>query len=102
MKAAPFDYVRPATLDAACAALAEVGVATAAIAGGQALLPMLSLRVAIVDQLVDIGRLEELTEVMLTPDVRRIGALITHAAIEDGTLPDVTNGLMRRGPGEAS
>ena len=102
MKAAPFDYVRPATLDAACAALAEDGVATAAIAGGQSLLPMLSLRVAIVDQLVDIGRLEELKEVTLTPDVLRIGALITHAAIEDGNIPDVTNGLMRRVAGGIS
>jgi carbon-monoxide dehydrogenase medium subunit len=102
MKAAPFDYVRPATLEAACAALAEDGVATAAIAGGQSLLPMLSLRVAIVDRLVDIGRLEELKEVTLTPDVLRIGALITHAAIEDGNIPDVTNGLMRRVAGGIS
>jgi len=102
MKAAPFDYVRPATLEAACAALAEDGVTSAAIAGGQSLLPMLSLRVAIVDQLVDIGRLEELKEVTLTPDVLRIGALITHAAIEDGNIPDVTNGLMRRVAGGIS
>jgi aerobic carbon-monoxide dehydrogenase medium subunit len=96
MKATPFDYVRPATLDAAFAALTENGVNIAAIAGGQSLLPMLNLRVAIVDLLVDIARLDELKEVTLTPDTLRIGALITHAAIEDRKLPDVTNGLMQR------
>jgi len=96
MKAAPFDYVRPVTLDAAFAALTENGVNSALIAGGQSLLPMLNLRVAIVDLLVDIGRLDELKEITLTPDSLRIGALTTHAAIEDCKLPDVTNGLMQR------
>jgi len=52
------------------------------------------LRVAIVDQLVDIGRLEELKEVMLTPDVLRIGALITPCRYRGRkTYPDVTNGF---------
>jgi aerobic carbon-monoxide dehydrogenase medium subunit len=96
MKAAPFDYVRPATLDAAFAALTENGVNSAPIAGGQSLLPMLNLRVAVLDLLVDIGRLDELKEITLTPDTLRIGALTTHAAIEDCKLPDVTNGLMQR------
>jgi aerobic carbon-monoxide dehydrogenase medium subunit len=96
MKAAPFDYVRPVTLDAAFAALIEDGVNSVPIAGGQSLLPMLNLRVAIVDLLVDIGRLDELKEITLTPDSLRIGALTTHAAIEDCKPPDVTNGLMQR------
>jgi carbon-monoxide dehydrogenase medium subunit len=94
MKAAPFDYVRPDTLDAAFAALATDG--SAAIAGGQSLLPMLNLRVASVDLLVDISRLQDLKEVTQTPEALRIGALTTHATIEDGDIPDVTNGLMRR------
>jgi carbon-monoxide dehydrogenase medium subunit len=96
MKAAPFDYVRPATLDAAFVALTADNVTSAVIAGGQSLLPMLALRVAAVDLLVDIGRLDELKEVAMTPDALRIGALTTHAAIEDGKIPDVSNGLMRR------
>jgi aerobic carbon-monoxide dehydrogenase medium subunit len=96
MKAAPFNYVRPASLDAAFAALTENGVNSAPLAGGQSLLPMLNLRVAIVDQLVDIGRLDELKEISLTADSLRIGALTTHAAVEDRQLPDVTNGLMPR------
>lgn len=96
MKAASFDYIRPATLDAAFAALSENGLNSAPIAGGQSLLPMLNLRVAILDQLVDIGHLDELKEITLTPDSLYIGALTTHAAIEDCKLPDVTNGLMQR------
>ena len=41
-----------------------------------------------VDLLVDISRLDELKEVTRTPDSIWIGALTTHAAIEDGKLPD--------------
>ncbi len=61
MKPAPFDYVRPNTVSEAGALLAQDGVNSAAIAGGQSLVPMLSLRVAQIDLLVDLkssGRAE--------------------------------------------
>jgi carbon-monoxide dehydrogenase medium subunit len=45
MKPAPFDYVRPASVAGASVALGRRGATTAAIAGGQSLLPMLALRV---------------------------------------------------------
>ena len=45
MKAAPFDYIRPDTLDDACACLASHPEARI-IAGGQSLLPMLAMRLA--------------------------------------------------------
>src|SRR5262249_21765569 len=64
MKAAIFDYAVPKTVAEASALLASGGAATAAIAGGQSLLPMLNLRVALPDLLVDIGRLQELKEVI--------------------------------------
>jgi carbon-monoxide dehydrogenase medium subunit len=96
MKAAPFEYVRARDVAEASAALAQDNLTTAAIAGGQSLLPMLNLRVASVDLLVDISRLEELKAVAETPDAVEIGALTTHAAIEDGRIPDPFNGLMRR------
>jgi carbon-monoxide dehydrogenase medium subunit len=102
MKPAPFDYVRPKSLADASAALTQDGATTAAIAGGQSLLPMLNLRVAIVDLLVDIGRLDELKAVEETPDTLRIGALTTHAAIEDGRMPDLFGGLLRRIAGQIS
>jgi carbon-monoxide dehydrogenase medium subunit len=96
MKASPFDYARPKTVAEASALLAQAGVNTAAIAGGQSLVPMLSLRVAQVDLLVDLSRLDDLRGVNETPDTLQIGALTSHATIEDGKIPDCSNGLMRR------
>ena len=72
---------------------------TAAIAGGQSLLPMLNLRVALVDLLVDIAastssrRVTEIAEAAL-----HIGALTTHAAIEDGAIPDRSAGCCGTSP----
>jgi aerobic carbon-monoxide dehydrogenase medium subunit len=102
MKAAPFDYIRPGTVAEASAALSRDGVTTAAIAGGQSLVPMLSLRVALIDLLVDLGRLDELRHGEETSETVRIGALTTHAAIEDGEVPDRFGGLMRRVAGQIS
>jgi len=96
MKPAPFDYVAPKTVAEASAALALDGATTAAIAGGQSLLPMLNLRVALPDLLVDLGGLQELKETTATSDNVRIGALTTHAAIEDGKLPEAFGGLMQK------
>jgi carbon-monoxide dehydrogenase medium subunit len=102
MKAAPFEYARPKTVAEASVLLGRKGVNTAAIAGGQSLLPMLGLRVALIDLLVDISRLEDLKVVTRTPDSVWLGALTTHAAIEDGRTPDLFNGLMRHVAGQIS
>ena len=102
MKAAPFEYVRPKSVAEASVALGRRGANTAAIAGGQSLLPMLNLRVALIDLLVDISRLDDLKTVTETPDSVWLGALTTHAAIEDGKTPDIFNGLMRRIAGQIS
>ena len=96
MKAAPFEYVRPKSVAEASVALGRRGANSAAIAGGQSLMPILSLRVALIDLLVDISRLDDLKTVTKTPDSVWLGALTTHAAIEDGQTPDVFGGLMRR------
>ena len=55
MKAAIFDYVVPKSVSEASALLGSTGAATVAIAGGQSLVPMLNLRVALPDLLVDIA-----------------------------------------------
>jgi carbon-monoxide dehydrogenase medium subunit len=96
MKSAPFEYLRPKTVAEASVALGRKGLTATAIAGGQSLLPMLNLRVASVDLLVDISRLHDLKAVARTPDSIWIGALTTHAAIEDGKVPDTFAGLMRQ------
>lgn len=102
MKPARFAYLRPKTVNEASSALAQDGVTTAAIAGGQSLIPMLSLRVALPDLVVDLGRLGELKAVSETPTHVVLGALTTHASIEDGKTPDFFNGLMRRVAGGIS
>jgi carbon-monoxide dehydrogenase medium subunit len=102
MKSAPFEYVRPKSVAEASVALGRRGATTAAIAGGQSLMPMLGLRVALIDLLVDISRLDDLKIVAETPDSLWLGALTTHAAIEDGKVPDIFSGLMRRVAGQIS
>jgi carbon-monoxide dehydrogenase medium subunit len=96
MKAAPFEYVRPKSVAEASVALGRRGANSAAIAGGQSLMPILNLRVALIDLLVDISRLDDLKTVTETPDSVWLGALTTHSAIEDGKTPDIFGGLMRR------
>src|SRR4029079_2103663 len=54
------------------------------------------LRVALPDLVVDISRLEELKEITATGRSIRIGALTTHAAIEDGKLPEPFGGLLQK------
>src|SRR5581483_5780786 len=65
------------------------------IAGGQSLGPMLNLRLAQPGMLVDIRRIPELGAASDSNGSAIFGSCITHAAIEDGKVPDVTRGLMR-------
>ena len=60
MKPAPFEYHVPDTAAEAAALLAELGDEAKVLAGGQSLIPMLALRLAGFDHLVDIGRIAEL------------------------------------------
>ena len=58
-------------------------------------MPMLNLRIVLPDVVVSLARLQELKETRLMPTGLRIGALTTHAEIEDGRIPDLFGGLMR-------
>ena len=75
---AKFDYVKPGTVDEALRALADGGEDAKVIAGGQSLLPLLRLRLAYLDLLVDVGGLDELHGVTDTGDNLLIGASTTH------------------------
>ncbi|MBR0849096.1 FAD binding domain-containing protein [Bradyrhizobium diazoefficiens] len=96
MKAAAFAYERPSDLKAALALMAGAGGSARIIAGGQSLGPMLNLRLVRPELLVDIAGLAELKQVDRGGDELVIGACVTHADIEDGRIPDVTRGAMRR------
>ena len=63
MKAAPFEYARPATLTEACELLAAHGPDAKLIAGGQSLVPMMAMRLARPAWLIDISRLVELQRI---------------------------------------
>jgi aerobic carbon-monoxide dehydrogenase medium subunit len=95
MKSSAFDYAAPRSISDAAAALSSEGT-TAAVAGGQSLVPMMSLRVAMPDLLVNISELSELKEVSESSEAIRLGALVTHADVEDGKTPDAFGGLMRQ------
>jgi carbon-monoxide dehydrogenase medium subunit len=96
MKAAAVDYVRPRTLAEAVDLLAHASVEAQVIAGGQSLLALMNLRVASPRLLIDIARLPELLEIVDHADAVVLGACVTHAAIEDGRVPDPSLGLMPR------
>ena len=96
MKPAPFDFARAASLDEAIALLAAAHGEARPLAGGQSLGPMLNLRAARPALLVDISRIAALQAVDEDAGGITIGAAVTHAAIEDGAVADVANGLMRR------
>ena len=96
MKPAPFAYERPSDLNTALGLIATAGAATRIIAGGQSLGPMLNLRLVEPDLVVDIAGLSELKQVGQRNGELLIGACVTHADIEDGRIPDVTRGAMRR------
>lgn len=94
MKAAAFDYLKPTSIAEAAAALGRDDVTAIAVAGGQSLVPMLNLRVVLPDLLVDISGLDDLKESRKSGAVVRFGALTTHAAAEDGAIPDSFAGLL--------
>jgi carbon-monoxide dehydrogenase medium subunit len=95
MKPAAFDYVRPSGIAEALDALRSTPGARV-LAGGQTLGPMLNLRLAQPALLVDITRIPELAAVIEEADAVTIGATVTHAAIEDGRIPDPTGGFLAR------
>jgi carbon-monoxide dehydrogenase medium subunit len=82
MKAARFDYVRPADVGEALATVASARGAKI-LAGGQSLGPMLNLRLARPALLVDISRLKALQQLEDTGRAWHIGAGVTHARLED-------------------
>ena len=84
MKAAQFEYIKPATLAQALQTLAGSGGQAKLMAGSQSLGPMLNLRLARPTQVLDVSRLNELRCVDLVQGRVRVGASVTHAEIEDG------------------
>ncbi len=96
MKPARFDYAAPGDIEGALALLAEAGDGATVMAGGQSLGPMLNLRLAAPAKIIDIGGIEELKRAQDDDRSVTFGACVTHAAVEDGAVPDPSRGMMAR------
>ena len=78
-----FEYSAPKTLDEALGLLAE---GAKPLAGGMSLIPMMKLRLASPEHLVDLGRIKDLSYVREKAGVLHIGATTTHHEVEDSAL----------------
>ncbi|HTA45543.1 MAG TPA: xanthine dehydrogenase family protein subunit M [Bryobacteraceae bacterium] len=83
MITSPFEYTVPATLNEA---LSLVGAGAKPLAGGMSLIPMMKLRFASPEHLVDVGRLPELNYIRESNGSIHIGASTTHYDIETSPL----------------
>ena len=86
MKAAAFDYLKPADVPAAITALAAAAGDAKPLGGGQSLGPMLNLRLARPKLLVDVSKLAAMLAIEDRGNAWRLGGAVTHAAIEDANL----------------
>jgi carbon-monoxide dehydrogenase medium subunit len=80
LKAPPFGYAKPRSLEEALDLLERPGAKV--LAGGQSLIPSLNMRLSSPELLVDVGAIASLRGVRVSADSVRIGALTTHAQIE--------------------
>jgi aerobic carbon-monoxide dehydrogenase medium subunit len=83
---APFEYERATSVEGAIATLAKLGPEARFIAGGHSLLPMMKLRLANPEYVIDINDLEELSYIEERITEIRIGALTRHAELLDSEL----------------
>jgi len=83
LKAPAFAYVKPASLQEAFELLQNPNAKI--LAGGQSLIPSLNMRLSSPELLVDVTGLPGLSEIEVLNDFVRIGALVTHACIEQST-----------------
>jgi aerobic carbon-monoxide dehydrogenase medium subunit len=84
---APFDYERATSIEHALALLEELGPTARLLAGGHSLLPMMKLRLAAPEYVIDIdGLAGELGYVREHGDEVRIGAMTRHRALLESAL----------------
>ena len=83
---APFDYVRATSVCNALELLERHGPESRVIAGGHSLLPMMKLRLARPEWLIDINDVAELRHITEDADQLRVGALTRHAALLDSDV----------------
>ena len=96
-----FDYLAPQTLEEALSEMAVGGAGAKLLSGGQSLIPILKLRLAAPDLLIDLNRIPGMRRINAEKHSISIGALATHAMIEDSAslrtacplLPEVASSI---------
>ncbi|MGH8965736.1 MAG: FAD binding domain-containing protein, partial [Actinomycetes bacterium] len=78
---APVDYARATSVEHALRLLAELGPESRLIAGGHSLLPMMRLRLAQPDCVIDINDLSDLDYIRVDGEDLAIGAMTRHASL---------------------
>jgi carbon-monoxide dehydrogenase medium subunit len=95
MKLPPFEYHAPSTVDETLALLAEHGDDAKVLAGGQSVVPLLALRLARPEVLVDINGVHELAT-MNDADGVRIGAIVRERVVEQSSAALAANPLLTK------
>jgi carbon-monoxide dehydrogenase medium subunit len=99
MKPAPFEYHAPEAVSDAVALLHAFGDDAKVLAGGQSLVPIMNLRLARFDHLVDLNRIEELRGIERRNGTLRVGAMTRQATVErDVTVAESVPLLARATP----
>ncbi len=96
MKPAPFVHHGPRTVEEAVRTLGEVGHDGKVLAGGQSLIPMLSMRLAAPAHLVDVNGVAGLDTIEVRDDCVRVGATVRHAQLERSAEANAANPLLRQ------
>jgi carbon-monoxide dehydrogenase medium subunit len=82
VKPAPFEYHRPDSLEAALQLLAAHGDEAKPLAGGQSLIPLLAMRLALPGHVVDLQRVSELRGISVDGAGVRVGAMVSQREVE--------------------
>lgn len=82
MKPSRFTYHRPTSVEQALGLLDELGPHAKVLAGGQSLIPIMNMRLAAPEHIIDINRIDELSQITIDDDKVVVGALVRHADLQ--------------------
>jgi len=86
MKPAPFNLLRPKKIDEALALLESYGDQAKLLAGGQSLVPLMNFRLAQPRNLIDLNRVEGLSDIRLEDRRITLGAMVRQREVEQSAL----------------
>jgi carbon-monoxide dehydrogenase medium subunit len=82
MKPAPFTYLRASSTEEAIGLLGEYGGGARILAGGQSLVPLLNMRLLQPEAVVDVNRVDGLSEISEEEGQVRVGAMTRYCSVE--------------------